>query len=113
MTSLSILDVLALAAAPAGDPPAWLTVLPYLGIIPIFYFLLLRPQMRQQKAQRDKLRALKKGDTVVTAGGLIGKVIKFDDKVVDLELAPNVKVRAVKATISDVLAPGTNTPAND
>ena len=113
MTSLSLLHVLASAAAPAGDPPMWLSFLPIAGMIAVFYFLMIRPQMRQQKAQREKLGALKKGDTVVTAGGLIGKVIKLDDKVVDLELAPNVKVRAVRTTIGDVLAPGANAPAND
>ena len=113
MTSLSLLHILALGAAPAGDPPVWLTYLPIVGMVAIVYFMMIRPQMRQQKAQRDKLGALKKGDTVVTAGGLIGKVIKFDDKVVDLELAPNVKVRAVRATIADLLPPGTNAPAND
>ena len=113
MTSLSLLHVLASAAAPAGDPPMWLNILPIVGMVAVFYFLMIRPQMRQQKAQREKLGALKKGDTVVTAGGLLGKVIKFDDKVVELELAPNVKVRAVRSTIGDVLPPGTNAPAND
>lgn len=113
MTSTSTLLLLALAATPAGDPPWWYNMLPILGMIPIFYFLMFRPQMRAQKAQRDKLSGLKKGDTVVTAGGLIGKVIKLDDKVVDVELGPNVRVRAVRSTIADVLAPGTTAPAND
>jgi preprotein translocase subunit YajC len=113
MTSLSTLHLLALAATPAGDPPWWLNLLPIVGMVAVFYFLMIRPQMRQQKAQRDKLGALKKGDSVVTAGGLIGKVIKLDDKIVELELAPNVKVRAVRTTIGDVLAPGANAPAND
>lgn len=113
MTSLSLLHVLALAAAPAGDPPVWLNFLPIVGMVGIVYFMMIRPQMRQQKEQRDKLGGLKKGDTVVTAGGLIGKIIKLDDKVVDLELGPNIKVRAVRGTIADVLPAGTNAPAND
>ena len=91
----------------------WLNFLPIAGMVAVFYFLMIRPQMRQQKAQREKLGGLKKGDSVVTAGGLIGKVIKLDDNVVELELAPNVKVRAVRSTIGDVLAPGANAPAND
>jgi len=106
-TSLSLL-----AAATAGAPPAWTSFIPFIGMGLVFWFFLLRPQMQQQKAQRAKIEGLKKGDQVVTAGGLIGKVIKVDDAHVDLELGPNVKVRAVRSTISDVLQPG-GTPAND
>jgi len=101
-----------LAAATAGAPPAWTSFIPFIGMGLVFWFFLLRPQMQQQKAQRAKIEGLKKGDQVVTAGGLIGKVIKVDDAHVDLELGPNVKVRAVRSTISDVLQPG-GTPAND
>ena len=68
--------------------------------------------MRQQKQQRDKIAAIKKGDQVVTGGGLVGKVLKVDDTYAEIELAPSVKVKAVKTTIADVVAPG-GTPAND
>ena len=78
----------------------------------VFYFFLLRPQMQQQKAQRAKIAGLKRGDQVVTAGGLLGKVIKVDETQVELELAPNVKVRALRSTISDVVQPS-GAPAND
>jgi preprotein translocase subunit YajC len=104
------------AAAPAtaaGEPPAYLQFLPLVAMAGIFYFLILRPQMRRQKEQQAKIAGLKKGDQVVTAGGLIGKVIKVDDLMVDLELAPNVRVRAVRATIGDVMPPGGSAPAND
>ncbi|MBC2668617.1 preprotein translocase subunit YajC [Novosphingobium piscinae] len=101
-----------LAAATAGAPPAWTSFVPFLGMGLVFYFLLLRPQMQQQKKQRAKLAAIKKGDQVVTAGGLIGKVTKVEDLYVDLELGPNVKVRAVRATIADVMQPG-GVAAND
>lgn len=101
-----------LAAASAGSPPAWTTFIPFVGMGLVFYFLLLRPQMQQQKKQRAKIEAMKKGDQVVTAGGLLGKVVKVDGLYVDLELGPNLKVRAVKATISDVLQPGA-AAAND
>ncbi|WP_298196216.1 preprotein translocase subunit YajC [Novosphingobium sp.] len=101
-----------LAAATAGAPPAWTSFIPFVGMGLVFYFLLLRPQMQQQKRQRAKLAAIKKGDQVVTAGGLLGKVIKVEELYVDLELGPNVKVRAVKATIADVMQPG-GVPAND
>lgn len=101
-----------LSAASAGAPPAWTSFIPFIGMGLVFYFFLLRPQMQQQKAQRAKIAGIKKGDQVVTAGGLLGKVIKVDDNYVDLELGPNVKVRAIRSTISDVVNP-TAAAAND
>jgi preprotein translocase subunit YajC len=106
-----MLDFLAAASGAAG-PGSWVMMLPWVGIIAIFWFLLIRPQMRQQKAQRDKIAGIKKGDQVVTAGGLLGKVIKVDEQYAEIEIAPNVRVKAVKATIGDIVAPG-GTPAND
>lgn len=102
------------AAASAGDaPPAWVQFLPLIGIAGVFWFLLLRPQMRQQKEHREKISSVKKGDQVVTGGGLVGKVVRIDDMYADIELAPNVKVKAVKATITDILSPTGTGPAND
>ena len=79
----------------------------------IFYFLIIRPQQKRAREHRALIDAVKKGDQVVTAGGLVGKVIKLDDNYVDLELGPNVRVKAVRATIGEVLSPVTGTPAND
>jgi preprotein translocase subunit YajC len=107
MISLSILS-----AAAAGSPPAWTSFIPFVGMGLVFYFFLLRPQMQQQKNQRNKISAIKKGDQVVTAGGLLGKVLKVDDTYLDLELGPNVKVRALRSTIADVVTPGA-AAAND
>lgn len=101
-----------LAAAAAGSPPAWVNFIPFIGMGLVFYFLLLRPQMQQQKQQKAKISGLKKGDQVVTSGGLIGKVVKVEELYLELELAPNVKVRAVRATIADVMQPG-GVAAND
>lgn len=103
------------AAAPvaAAEPPAYLQFLPLVAMAAIFYFLILRPQMRRQKEQQSKIAGLKKGDSVVTAGGLIAKVIKVDEQTVDLELGPNVRVKAVRATLGDVLPPTGSAPAND
>lgn len=109
---LSLLAAAAPAAAPA-EPPAYLQFLPLIAMAGIFYFLILRPQMRRQKQQQEKIAALKKGDQVVTAGGLIAKVIKVEDQTVDLELGPNVRVRVVRATLGDVLPPTGSAPAND
>jgi preprotein translocase subunit YajC len=110
--SSSILSVLAAGDA-AGAPPAWMQFLPLVAMGVIFWLLILRPQMRQQKEQRNKIAAIKKGDQVVTGGGLVGKVLKVDETYAELELGPNVKVKAVKTTISDVLTPTGSKPAND
>ncbi len=101
------------AASGSTPPPAWISWLPILGMIVIFWFLIIRPQMRQQKAHREKIAGLKKGDQVVTAGGLIGKVLKVDDHYVELELGQNVRVKAVRNTIGDVIPPGGGAAAND
>ena len=101
-----------LAAGTSAAPPGWVQFLPIVGIMVVFWFLMIRPQMRQQKAQRDKIAAVKKGDQVVTAGGLLGKVIKVDEQYAEIEIAPGVKVKAVKSTIGDIVPPG-GTPAND
>lgn len=107
-----LLNVLAASAA-AQEPPAWMQFLPFVAMAVIFWFLILRPQMRQQKAQREKIAGIKKGDQVLTGGGLVGKVIKVDDTYAELELGPNVKVKALKSTISDVILPPGASPAND
>ncbi len=111
---VSMLDILSAAASAGGDaPPAWISWLPILGMIVIFWFLIIRPQMRQQKEHRAKVSGMKKGDTVVTAGGLIGKVLKVDENYVDLELGQGIRVKAVKNTIGDIIPPGGSAPAND
>ncbi len=106
-----MLDFLAAGSA-AGAPPGWVNFLPIVGMILIFWFLIIRPQMRQQKLHREKVAAVKKGDTVVTAGGLFGKVIKVDADTVELEIAQGVRVKAVKSTLGDIVQPG-GKPAND
>jgi preprotein translocase subunit YajC len=105
-------DLLAAAAGAPAEPPAWISFLPIIGMIAIFWFLIIRPQMKRQKEHQQKVAGMKKGDQVVTAGGLVGKVLKVDDTFVELELGTNVRVKAVKATIGDIIPPG-GTPAND
>jgi preprotein translocase subunit YajC len=99
------------AGAATGGPPAWLQFAPLLAMVVIFYFLLIRPQQTKMKQHRQTLEALKKGDTVVTGGGLIGRVIRVDGDEVEIELGPNMRVRAIKGTITDV-RDGAK-PAND
>ena len=105
-----MLDILS-SAASAGAP-GWTGFLPIVGMIAIFWFLIIRPQMRQQKTHREKIAAVKKGDQVVTAGGLVGKVIKVDDQYAEIEIAQGVRVKAVKTTLGDIVPPG-GKPAND
>ena len=98
-----MLEFLAAGTA-AAAPPGWVSFLPIIGMVVIFWFLIIRPQMRQQKAHREKVAAVKKGDQVVTAGGLIGKVVKVADGELEVELAPNVKVRVIRSTVTQVLS---------
>ncbi len=109
--SSPVLSLLA-AAASSEAPPAWLQFMPLVAMGFIFWFLILRPQMRRQKEQATKIAAIKKGDQVLTAGGLVAKVLSVDDQYASLELGPNVKVKALKSTISDVLST-TGKAAND
>lgn len=108
-----MLDVLAAASSAAAQPPVWLQILPWLGIFAVFWFLMIRPQLRQQKQHREKVEGLKRGDEVVTAGGLVGRITKVEDHYVELELAKGMKVRAVKQTIGEVLSGTAGKPAND
>ena len=68
--------------------------------------------MKRQKEHREKIEALKKGDKVVTAGGLVGRIVRIDDDYADIELAQGVKVKAVRSTIGDVVPPA-GKAAND
>lgn len=86
--------------------------LPIILIFGVFYFLLIRPQQQAQKKLKARLAALRRGDKVVTGGGLVGVVqrVKENSNEVEIELAPNVRVIAVRETINTVIDP---VPAND
>ena len=99
------------AAAPDGMSAFIMNVAPLALIFLVFWFLVFRPQQQRAKDQRAKLDTVKRGDQVVTGGGLMGKVTKVDGDVVEVELAPNVRVRAIKATLGDITS-GTKA-AND
>lgn len=101
------------AAGGAATPGMIAQFAPLLLIFVIFYFLLIRPQSKRMKEHRALIDAVKKGDLVVTAGGVIGKVSKVDEAEVEVEIAAGTKVRVVKSTLSDVRSAGTAKPAND
>ena len=108
-----MIEILAAAGAGAAEvPPAWINWLPIIGMILIFWFLILRPQMKRQKEHQQKVAGLRKGDQIVTQGGLVGKVTKVDETYAEVEIAQGVRVKAIKHTIADVIEPG-GKPAND
>ena len=89
-------------APPAGA--AFAQFLPIILIFVIFYFLLIRPQQQKMKQHRAMVEALRRGDQVVTSGGIVGKVFKVnDDGMVEVEIAEGVKVKVIKQTITHVL----------
>jgi len=87
-------------------------IAPWLLIFVIFYFLMIRPQQQRVKQHQAAINAVKKGDQVITAGGIRGKVTKVSDDEAEVEIAQGVKVQVIKSTISQVLTPNTK-PAND
>jgi preprotein translocase subunit YajC len=104
----------AAGAAPSGSGLAMvMQFAPLLFIFVIFYFLLIRPQQKRAADHRKTVEAVKKGDLIVTAGGVRGKVTKVEDNDVEVEIAPNVRIRVVRATLSDVNSAGSAKPAND
>ena len=92
-----------------ANDPMFQTLTLALPMIAIFYFLIWRPQSQRQKQLRKSVDNLRRGDTVVTAGGILGKVVKAaaaDDPEILVEIADNVQVKVLKATLSDVRAKG-------
>ena len=82
-------------------------VIPMVAIMGVFYFLMIRPQQRKAKEQQSLLSSISRGDTVVTNGGLIGKVVRVvDDHELLVEIGENVKVRVLRQGIADVRAKG-------
>ena len=75
---------------------------PFIAIFVLFYFLLIRPQQKRAKEHAALIAAVKRGDTIVLSSGLIGKVTRVEDAEVNVEIAPSVNVRVVKAMIAEV-----------
>ncbi|MBI2357378.1 MAG: preprotein translocase subunit YajC [Deltaproteobacteria bacterium] len=85
--------------APSG-PSQLVSFIPLILVFLIFYLLLIRPQQRKVKEQREMLGKLKKNDEVMTSGGIYGKVVALSDTVVTLEVAPNVRIRVSRPQIA-------------
>ncbi len=105
----------AAGAAPAGDDIGALLanlMLP-IGMIVIFYFLLIRPQNNRMKKHKAMLAGMKKGDTVITQGGNIGRIFQLKDDEIVLDTGEGGKLRIVRGMIVDVKNPSAPAPAND
>ena len=90
------------AAADGGMLAILVNFAPFIVVFVLFYFLLIRPQQRRAKAHAASVSAIKRGDTVVLSNGMIGKVTRVEDAEVNVEIAPSVNVRVVKAMIAEV-----------
>ena len=105
-----ITPAFAQAAGGLTPPPTTelvLQLMPFAIIFVIVYFLVIRPQKKRQKEHDDLIKNIRRGDTVITNGGLIGKVTRVVDEVeLEIEIAPNVRVRTARAMIADVRAKG-------
>lgn len=94
------------AQAFGGGPDVFVSILPFVLIFVIMYFLIIRPQRQQMKKRGEMLAAIRRGDTVVTGGGLVGKVTKAADDELEVDLGGGTKVTALRATIADVRVKG-------
>lgn len=94
-------------AAEAATAPGFMSFLPIIIIFILFWFMLIRPQMKQAKEHRAMLEALQKGDEVATAGGVVGKVVKVGDGFVSLEIAPDTVIHVQKHAVQTLLPKGT------
>ena len=95
------------AAAASSPSDSLLTFLPMVAIFVVFYFLLIRPQQKKQKEARAMLESLNKGDEVVTAGGMVGRISRLTDQYATLEIAPNTEIVVQRGSIAQLLPKGT------
>lgn len=99
-------------AAGGGGAGAIAQFIPLILIFVIMYFLILRPQQKRMKEHRNMVQTLKRGDQIVTQGGLIGKVTDVKDDEISVEIAQGVKVRVVRSTVAQVVSKTAPVAAN-
>jgi len=99
-----ISNAYAAGATTGGD---LMSFLPLVVIFVLFFFMIIRPQMKAAKAQREMITALQKGDEVVTSGGIVGKVTKVTESFVSLEIAANIEITVQKQAVQSALPKGT------
>ena len=106
-----MIDAVYAQAAPSAFDTLNSLIVPTVLIIGIMYFLMIRPQQRRLKEHRAMIAAIRRGDTVVTSGGIIGKVTKVDDNELQVEIADGVRIKVVRGTVSEVRTKGEAQPA--
>ncbi|MGV8996054.1 MAG: preprotein translocase subunit YajC [Parvibaculaceae bacterium] len=95
-----------------GSSDFLISLFPFIALFAIMYFLVLRPQQRRLKEHQNMIANVRRGDVVVTSGGIVGKVSKVDDAEVVVEIAEGVKIRVIKGTLSEVRSKSEPVPAN-
>jgi preprotein translocase subunit YajC len=95
------------AAAPAGGDPGFIGFLPIILMFVLLYFLMIRPQMKRAKETKAMIEALQKGDEVITAGGVVGRITKLAEQYATLEIAPGTEIVVQRAAIQSPLPKGT------
>jgi len=93
-------------AAPSGDP-GYIGLLPIVLMFVLLYFLMIRPQMKRAKETKSMIEALQKGDEVITAGGVLGRITRISDAYISLEIAPNMEINVQRAAVQVLLPKGT------
>lgn len=102
-----ISEAFAQAAAPAQTDANLASLLPMLGILILFYFLLIRPQWKRAREQKQMVEALQRGDEVITNGGILGLIINVSENYIIIEIAPAVEVTVLKSSVQTLLPKGT------
>jgi preprotein translocase subunit YajC len=82
---------------------SFISFIPIIAMVAIFYFLLIRPQQKRAKEHRDMLGAMKRGDKVITSGGIYGEVTGLEDKSVTIEIAPKVRIKVTRESVSAII----------
>jgi preprotein translocase subunit YajC len=105
--TMFVTPAFAQGSSPFGGDNMLIQLLPFVLIFVIMYFLILRPQQKKTKDHQELVKNLRRGDTVITSGGLVGKVTKVvDDEQIEVEIADGVRVRQVRSMVSGVRAKG-------
>ena len=97
----------AYAQAAGGGDAGFIGFLPIILMFVLLYFLMIRPQMKRAKETKAMIEALQKGDEVITAGGVLGRITRISDAYISLEIAPNTEINVQKAAVQMLLPKGT------
>jgi preprotein translocase subunit YajC len=106
-TAVFISPAFAQAAPTGGSGPGYEQFIIIIGMFALLYFLMIRPQMKRAKEHRQMTEALQKGDEVVTAGGMLGKITQIGEAYVSIQIAPNTEVQVQRTAVQTLLPKGT------